>query len=95
MDPATLKVVDLTLPDGTPLDPSREYTVVVNNYMYGNTKYGIGELSKDMEVGPEDLEATIAYVKTLQQPFDYKVEGRIQQAVVGANSQPTELKKAQ
>ncbi|MCP1189204.1 bifunctional 2',3'-cyclic-nucleotide 2'-phosphodiesterase/3'-nucleotidase [Priestia flexa] len=94
-DPATLKVVDLTLPDGTPLDPSREYTVVVNNYMYGNTKYGIGELSKDMEVGPEDLEATIAYVKTLQQPFDYKVEGRIQQAVVGANSQPTELKKAQ
>ncbi|WP_350020119.1 bifunctional 2',3'-cyclic-nucleotide 2'-phosphodiesterase/3'-nucleotidase [Priestia flexa] len=94
-DPATLKVVDLTLPDGTPLDPTKEYTVVVNNYMYGNAKYGIGELSKNMEVGPEDLEATIAYVKTLQQPFDYKVEGRIKQAVVGVNGQQVELKKAQ
>ncbi len=94
-DPATLKVVDLTLPDGTPLDPTKEYTVVVNNYMYGNAKYGIGELSKNMEVGPEDLEATIAYVKTLQQPFDYKVEGRIKQAVVGVNGQQAELKKAQ
>ncbi|WP_210608235.1 bifunctional 2',3'-cyclic-nucleotide 2'-phosphodiesterase/3'-nucleotidase [Priestia flexa] len=94
-DPATLKVVDLTLPDGTPLNPTKEYTVVVNNYMYGNAKYGIGELSKNMEVGPEDLEATIAYVKTLQQPFDYKVEGRIKQAVVGVNGQQAELKKAQ
>ncbi|MDT2047004.1 bifunctional 2',3'-cyclic-nucleotide 2'-phosphodiesterase/3'-nucleotidase [Priestia flexa] len=94
-DPATLKVVDLTLPDGTPLDSTKEYTVVVNNYMYGNAKYGIGELSKNMEVGPEDLEATIAYVKTLQQPFDYKVEGRIKQAVVGVNGQQVELKKAQ
>jgi 2',3'-cyclic-nucleotide 2'-phosphodiesterase / 3'-nucleotidase / 5'-nucleotidase len=29
-------------------------------------------------VGPEDLEATVAFVKTLKSPFEYNQEGRIQ-----------------
>uniref|UniRef100_UPI003F55E051 bifunctional 2',3'-cyclic-nucleotide 2'-phosphodiesterase/3'-nucleotidase n=1 Tax=Peribacillus sedimenti TaxID=3115297 RepID=UPI003F55E051 len=76
----TGKVVDIFLPDGSKIDNTKEYTVVVNNYMYGNAKYGIGALSTDLEVGPEDLQATVDYVKSLPKPFEYKAEGRIAQA---------------
>ncbi|PLR80113.1 bifunctional 2',3'-cyclic-nucleotide 2'-phosphodiesterase/3'-nucleotidase [Bacillus canaveralius] len=77
-DSGTGKVVDIIMPDGSKIDKTKEYTVVVNNYMYGNTKYGIGALSTDLEVGPEDLQATVDFVKSLPQPFEYKAEGRIQ-----------------
>ncbi|MGG0175887.1 bifunctional 2',3'-cyclic-nucleotide 2'-phosphodiesterase/3'-nucleotidase [Gottfriedia acidiceleris] len=77
-DSSTKKVVDIFLPNGSKIDPNKEYSVVVNNYMYGNTKYGIGERSTDLEVGPEDLRATVDYVKSLPRPFVYEVEGRIQ-----------------
>jgi 2',3'-cyclic-nucleotide 2'-phosphodiesterase / 3'-nucleotidase / 5'-nucleotidase len=73
----TGKIVDILLPDGTPIDPAKEYSVVVNNYMYGNIGTSIGRLSTDMEVGPVDLDATVDYVKTLPSPFEYKSEGRI------------------
>ncbi|SEN70735.1 2',3'-cyclic-nucleotide 2'-phosphodiesterase / 3'-nucleotidase / 5'-nucleotidase [Mesobacillus persicus] len=72
------EIVDILLPDGTPIDPSKEYSVVVNNYMYGNIGTSIGRLSTDMEVGPVDLEATVDYVNALSSPFEYKSEGRIQ-----------------
>ncbi len=72
------KVVDITLPDGTPIDPTKEYSVVVNNYMYGNISTSIGKLSTDMEVGDVDLDATVKFVKSLTSPIDYKSEGRIQ-----------------
>ncbi|MGG0656983.1 bifunctional 2',3'-cyclic-nucleotide 2'-phosphodiesterase/3'-nucleotidase [Rummeliibacillus pycnus] len=74
----TGKVVDIFLPDGSKIDPSKEYSVVVNNYMFGNANYSIGTLSQDMEVGPSDLDATVEFVKTLRSPFEYTVEGRIQ-----------------
>lgn len=77
-DSSTKKVVEILLPDGSKIDPNKEYSVVVNNYMYGNIKYGIGTLSTNLEVGPEDLQATVDYVKSLPKPFEYKVEGRIQ-----------------
>ncbi|ODG92188.1 2',3'-cyclic-nucleotide 2'-phosphodiesterase [Gottfriedia luciferensis] len=77
-DSSTRKVVDILLPNGSKIDPNKEYSVVVNNYMYGNVKYGIGERSTDLEVGPEDLQATVDYVKSLPRPFVYEIEGRIQ-----------------
>ncbi|WP_026692021.1 5'-nucleotidase C-terminal domain-containing protein [Peribacillus kribbensis] len=80
----TAKVVDITLPDGSKIDKNKEYTVVVNNYMYGNSKYGIAALSHGMEVGSEDIEATENYVKTLPNPFEYKQEGRIKEAATVA-----------
>ncbi|MFP7297221.1 bifunctional 2',3'-cyclic-nucleotide 2'-phosphodiesterase/3'-nucleotidase [Neobacillus niacini] len=73
------EVVDLFLPNGEKVDPAKEYSVVVNNYMYGNASYGILPLASGLEVGPEDLEATVAFVKSLKSPFEYKQEGRIQQ----------------
>ncbi|WP_083496837.1 5'-nucleotidase C-terminal domain-containing protein [Brevibacillus choshinensis] len=76
------KVVDIFLPDGSKINKNNEYSVVVNNYMYGNVKYGIGSLGTDLEIGPVDLTATVAYVKSLPNQFDYKVEGRIQKVMV-------------
>ncbi|MED3923286.1 hypothetical protein P4644_26910, partial [Priestia aryabhattai] len=63
----------------------------------GNEKYGIGALSSDMEVGPEDLQATVNYIKTLQSPFEYKAEGRIQNVAAAktAEQQEPTLKIAQ
>ncbi|GGI11240.1 bifunctional 2',3'-cyclic-nucleotide 2'-phosphodiesterase/3'-nucleotidase [Gottfriedia solisilvae] len=77
-DSSTKKVVNILLPDGSKIDPNKEYSVVVNNYMYGNVKYGIGQLSTNLEIGSDDLQATINYVKTLPKPFNYEIEGRIQ-----------------
>jgi 2',3'-cyclic-nucleotide 2'-phosphodiesterase / 3'-nucleotidase / 5'-nucleotidase len=74
----TGRVVDIFLPDGSEIDNTKEYTVVVNNYMSGNLKYGIGTLGTGLEVGPEDLTATVDFVKSLPKPFEYKVEGRIE-----------------
>ncbi|MEH7386486.1 bifunctional 2',3'-cyclic-nucleotide 2'-phosphodiesterase/3'-nucleotidase [Bacillus sp. JJ1521] len=74
----TGKVIDIFLPDGSKIDKTKEYTVVVNNYMTGNLNYGIGALSTDLEVGPVDVDATVDFVKTLPSPFEYKSEGRIQ-----------------
>ncbi|MFC4800197.1 bifunctional 2',3'-cyclic-nucleotide 2'-phosphodiesterase/3'-nucleotidase [Neobacillus sp. GCM10023253] len=74
----TGQVVDIFLPDGSKIDPAKEYSVVVNNYMYGNASYGIGALATGLEVGSDDLQATVDYVKTLPSPFTYQAEGRIQ-----------------
>ena len=74
----TGKVMDIFLEDGSKIDPEKEYTVVVNNYMYTNISTSFDELASSMEVGPVDIDATVDYVKTLPQPFTYAVEGRIQ-----------------
>ncbi|MYL32439.1 2,' 3'-cyclic nucleotide 2'-phosphodiesterase [Pontibacillus yanchengensis] len=73
----TNKVVDITLPNGTSIDADKTYSVVVNNYMYGNEEYRLAELGENKEVGPNDLQATINYVESLDQPIEYKAEGRI------------------
>jgi 2',3'-cyclic-nucleotide 2'-phosphodiesterase/3'-nucleotidase/5'-nucleotidase len=78
-DGSTGKVVDIFLPDGSRIDKNKEYTVVVNNYMYGNAKYGIKDLATDLEIGPEDIQATVDFVKALPKPFEYQAEGRIKQ----------------
>ncbi|MBM7662345.1 2',3'-cyclic-nucleotide 2'-phosphodiesterase/3'-nucleotidase/5'-nucleotidase [Bacillus mesophilus] len=77
----TGKVVDILLPDGSKIDETKEYTVVVNNYMYGNADTSFEELSTNLEVGPVDVDATVEYVKTLSNPFEYQAEGRIQLVV--------------
>ncbi|TFB14662.1 2,' 3'-cyclic nucleotide 2'-phosphodiesterase [Filobacillus milosensis] len=74
---ATQEVVNIYLPDGTKIDPDENYTVVVNNYMYGDTDSEIEKLSENMVVGPTDLDATVDYIKTLEGPIEYREEGRI------------------
>ena len=74
----TGEVVDILLSDGSKIDPEKEYTVVVNNYMYTNISTSFDELASSMEVGPTDIDATVDYVETLPQPFTYTSEGRIE-----------------
>ncbi|MGG0681093.1 5'-nucleotidase C-terminal domain-containing protein [Bacillus altitudinis] len=82
-DPLTYKVVDLKLSDGSSVDFDKTYTLTVNNFMATATgsKYApIGRLGKNPETGPEDLEATVAFVKSFEgASIVYQKEGRIQQ----------------
>lgn len=79
-DGSTYKVVNITFPDGTPIDKEATYTVVTNNFMATSTgsKYRpIGELGKNAVTGPEDLEATVNFVRSFDGPINYAAEGRI------------------
>jgi 5'-nucleotidase len=79
----TNKIVDIMFPDGKKIDETKEYTVVVNNYMYGNLQYGIKELAGGkFEQGPEDLEATVNFVKSFKEPMNFVADGRISEVVV-------------
>lgn len=77
-------MVDVTLPDGTPVDLEKTYTLTVNNYMGTSTgsKYApISELGVNPEMGPTDLDATVDFVQSLNSsevnPIEYGPEGRI------------------
>ncbi|WP_423801875.1 hypothetical protein [Neobacillus sp. SAB-20_R2A] len=59
----------------------------VNAVELQNNKYGIKDLATDLEVGPEDLQGTVNFVKTLPKPFEYKAEERIKQLVPMAIAQ--------
>ncbi len=83
-DPVTYKVVDLKLPDGSAVALDQTYTLTVNNFMATATgsKYApIGRLGQKPETGPEDLEATVDFVKSFEgASIVYQKEGRIQKA---------------
>ncbi|ASK61493.1 endonuclease [Virgibacillus phasianinus] len=83
-DPETSEVVDVTMPDGTPVDMDKTYTLTVNNFMGTSTgsKYApISELGTNPEMGPSDLDATVDFVEGLNSseanPIEYGPEGRI------------------
>ncbi|MFJ5714519.1 bifunctional metallophosphatase/5'-nucleotidase [Neobacillus sp. NPDC093127] len=76
---ATNKVVNIYLPDGTPIDKNKTYSLTVNNYMYEHAtdKYKIRQYGKNPIQGPEDLQATVNFVKSINGPIHYAAEGRI------------------
>ncbi|MFD2215768.1 5'-nucleotidase C-terminal domain-containing protein [Metabacillus endolithicus] len=78
------QVVDLFLPNGERINPDETYTVTVNNYMYPHTndKYLLAALGENPVQGPEDLQATVDFVKSFNgQPISYAAEGRISEVV--------------
>ncbi|MGD6871156.1 DUF6359 domain-containing protein [Sutcliffiella horikoshii] len=84
-DGATYKVVEITLPDGTPIDKEGTYSIAVNNFMatsQGSKYRPIGELGKNAVTGPEDLEATVNFVRSFEDPINYVAEGRISEVEV-------------
>ncbi|PAV30498.1 endonuclease [Virgibacillus profundi] len=74
------EVVDITFPDGTPIDLDEVYTLTVNNYM-GTSEGPIKELGQNPEMGPADIDATVDFVESLnsseENPIVYGSEGRI------------------
>ncbi len=64
--------------DGSPIDPSAAYTVVVNTFLAGGgDNFRVFTLGANQTSGPVDLDALIAYIQKLQQPFSAKINGRI------------------
>ncbi|WP_067726557.1 5'-nucleotidase C-terminal domain-containing protein [Oceanobacillus damuensis] len=74
------EAVNITFPDGTPIDENETYTLVVNNYM-GTSDGPIKDLGQNPTMGPEDIDATVAFVESLNSseanPIIYGPEGRI------------------
>lgn len=72
VDPASIRV------NGAPLDPSASYSVTVNSFMAGGgDNFGVFAQGTDRVVGPTDLDALVAYVQGLPQPFAATIEGRV------------------
>ena len=72
-DGKTNKVVDIFLPDGSKIDENATYTVTVNNYMAFHTtdKYKLIKNGSNVVNGPEDLQATIDFVKNFNGTINY------------------------
>ncbi|MEK4631532.1 MULTISPECIES: 5'-nucleotidase C-terminal domain-containing protein [Bacillus] len=82
-NPETGKAIDMKMADGTDIQPEKGYTLTVNQFMAtaAGAKYGpIGKLGKNPVTGPEDLEATVDYVKSFSAPISYQSNGRIRTA---------------
>lgn len=79
-DPKTNKTAEILLEDGSPIDKDRTYTVAVNHFMAsasGSKYQPISSLGKNPMTGPEDIEATVQFVKSFKEPISYTSEGRI------------------
>ncbi|MGM0843651.1 MAG: cell wall-binding repeat-containing protein [Bacillota bacterium] len=75
-------VVDIFLPNGDKIDPEGSYSVVVNNYMWTSTSEKYTTLQaqgENEEIGPIDVDATVDFVRSFNEPITYIAEGRISQ----------------
>ncbi|WP_269154383.1 5'-nucleotidase C-terminal domain-containing protein [Bacillus sonorensis] len=85
-DPKTNKTADIFLENGSPIEKDRTYTITVNDFMAsasGKKYEPISRLGKRPVTGPEDIEATVEFVKSFKEPISYQAEGRIKK--VGAD----------
>lgn len=76
--PAGNRVVDITLANGSPIDPAATYSVTANSFLAsGGDQFTIFSEGTNRVVGPVDLDALVDYVKAQPQPFSAAIEGRI------------------
>lgn len=68
--------VELTLPDGSPLEDSKEYVVAYNDYMHGTTFYNLGSETISGDFGPVWV-AVVEYVRNHDGAIDYQEGSRI------------------
>jgi 5'-nucleotidase len=72
IDPAGIMI------GGVPLDPAATYTVTANNFLAeGGDGFAAFKLATDKVYWGSDLDALVDYVKSLAQPFNATIEGRI------------------
>jgi 5'-nucleotidase len=72
VDPASILV------NGVPLNPVASYSVTVNSFMAGGgDNFSVLTEGTDRVIGRVDLDALIAHIESLPQPFDAALEGRI------------------
>ncbi|MEK4360689.1 5'-nucleotidase C-terminal domain-containing protein [Paenibacillus sp. FSL M7-1455] len=78
--PVAERVTSLTLEDGTPIDPQKTYTAVVNNFMAaGGDNYKVLVDAKSSLAGPIDLDVFYQYIVDTFKggKIEAKKEGRI------------------
>jgi 5'-nucleotidase len=69
-NPVGSKITSVTLPDGTLLDPTATYTLAVNGYLAtGGDGFAVFEEGQNVQTVGGDLEALVAYIQSLEQPF--------------------------
>ncbi len=63
---------------GKPIDRAATYTVAVNSFLAeGGDKFSVLTQGANQTMGPLDLEALCAYLSSLPQPVNAKIEGRV------------------
>lgn len=78
--PVAERVTSLSLEDGTPIDPAKTYTAVVNNFMAaGGDNYKVLVDAKSSLAGPIDLDVFYQYIVDTFKggKIEAKTEGRI------------------
>ncbi|WP_334072621.1 bifunctional metallophosphatase/5'-nucleotidase [Paenibacillus sp. A14] len=78
--PVAERVTSLSLEDGTPIDPAKTYTAVVNNFMAaGGDNYKVLVDAKSSLAGPIDLDVFYQYIVDTYKggKIEAKKEGRI------------------
>ncbi|CUQ68168.1 5'-nucleotidase [Candidatus Nitrospira inopinata] len=64
--------------DGVPIDRLATYTVTINSFLAaGGDNFTVLLGGRNQIGGPLDLDALIAFIQTLSQPFSASIEGRI------------------
>jgi 5'-nucleotidase len=72
------RVVEVHATDGTPIVLDQGYVVAANNFIAaGGDNFTVLTAGTNQVGGPVDMDALVAYLGTLAQPFDVAVEGRI------------------
>ena len=75
--PAGSRIVSIHR-NGIPIDPAASYTVTVNSFIAdGGDNFSMLREGLNRVIGPVDLDALIAHVRALPQPFTATVEERI------------------
>jgi 5'-nucleotidase len=65
--------------DGQPIDKAATYTVTANSFLAeGGDGFSVFKLGANQVTGPTDLKAFVDYVQSLPQPFNAKIDGRIE-----------------
>jgi len=77
--PADERIVEVRDGAGNPLDPVATYSVTVNSFIAaGGDNFSTLTEGTNRVIGPVDLDALVAHIESLPQPFTAAIAGRIQ-----------------
>src|SRR5262249_18557731 len=73
-----MRVVEVHDQGGNPISLTASYTMAANNFIVADgDNFTVLRGGTNQQGGPIDLDALIAYIKSLPQPFSAAVSGRI------------------